>query len=262
MLRFDSQDSISYNETEEATLDLELRGRLAVVTGAAQGIGFAIAEAFVAEGARVLLVDVSAATASAAASLKADHLVVDLAERGAAAEVAARAAAAGGADILVNNAGITRPAPIDQITDDDWRDVMAVNIDAALRLTRDLWVQLKARRGAVVNIASFAAKRATLFGNNASYVVSKHAIAGLTRAAALDGARDGVRVNAVAPGVVATEMVKLHDEATRHKIQTMIPLGSYAMPAEIADVVLFLASRRASHVTGEVMNVNGGLVMD
>lgn len=244
-------------------MDLELRGRLAVVTGAARGIGLAAAQAFAAEGARVLMVDRDAPALDAAAgALGAEALVADLADPAAATAVAARAGEAGGADVLVNNAGVSRPANIAAITDADWADVMAVNIDAAMRLTRELWSQLRERRGAVVNIASFASKRATLFGNNASYVVSKHAIAGLTRAAAMDGAKEGVRVNAVAPGVVATDMVKLHDAPTREKIAGMIPLGVYADPSEIADVIVFLASRRASHVTGEVMNVNGGLVMD
>ena len=114
----------------------------------------------------------------------------------------------------------------------------------------------------MINITSFAAKRATLFGNNASYVASKHALAGLTRAAALDGAKDGVRVNGIAPGVVDTDLVKLHDEATRQKIMAMIPQGRFADPAEIADLALFLASDRSRHICGEIVNINGGLYMD
>jgi NAD(P)-dependent dehydrogenase (short-subunit alcohol dehydrogenase family) len=243
-------------------VDLGLGGRLAVVTGAAQGIGLAIATAFRGEGARVLLVDRSDAVTAAAADIGGEALVVDLSTLESAAIIADAAQRLGGAQVLVNNAGVTKPGNIAEIADDDWDFVLSVNLDAVFRLTRGLWMQLQSSGGAIVNMASFAGKRATLFGNNASYTVSKHGVAGLTRAAAMDGAKVGIRVNAVAPGVVSTEMVKAHDAATRQQIAGMIPLGRYAEPAEIADAVLFLASRRASHVTGEVMNVNGGLVMD
>lgn len=243
-------------------MDLGLTGRLAVVTGAARGIGLATAKAFLAEGAKVLLVDRDAAVVSVAETIGAHGLVADLSTPAAADEIARKAQDLGGTAVLVNNAGITRPASLDQITDDDWRDVMSINLDAAFRLSRALWSQLQKSRGAIVNLASFAAKRATLFGNNASYTVSKHGIAGLTRAAAMDGARLGIRVNAVAPGVVSTEMVKAHSPETRQTIAGMIPMGQYADPDEIADAIVFLASRRASHITGEILNVNGGLVMD
>ena len=243
-------------------MNLFLEDKVVVVTGAARGIGQAVAQGFITEGAVPLLVDRDPAVNGVAERLGAQTLVCDLADRAAPAAIAAAAESLGGCDVLINNAGISIPAAIDAIADDDWAQVMAVNLDAAFRLIRELWPQLGAKHGSVVNIASFAAKRATLFGNNASYTVSKHGIAGLTRAAAMDGAPLGVRVNAVAPGVVNTELVKLHDAATRERIQAMIPLGHYAEPTEIADVVTFLASRRASHVSGEVMNVNGGLVMD
>ena len=243
-------------------MNLDLAGRLAVVTGAARGVGRATASAFAAEGAALLLVDCDDEVLRVADAMGAEALVVDLGALGSAAKVAAAAAQLGGASILVNNAGITRPANIAEITDEDWQAVLGVNLDAAFRLIRALWPQLRETRGAVVNLASFAAKRATLFGDNTSYTVSKHGIAGLTRAAAMDGAKDGIRVNAVAPGVVNTEMVKAHSPEVRDRISGMIPLGRYAEPDEIADLILFLASGRASHITGEVVNINGGLVMD
>ena len=243
-------------------MELFLKGRIAVITGAARGIGRAVAKGFAQEGATVLLVDRDERVDTFAAELGGQAVICDVSERGAVDMIAERAEHLGGCDVLINNAGISMPSGFGEISDEDWQAVMGINVDAAFRLTRGLWLQLVENSGAVVNIASFASKRATLFGGNASYVVSKHGLAGLTRAAAMDGAPLGVRVNAVAPGVVDTDLVKLHDAETRERIQGMIPLGRYAQPAEIADVVVFLASKRASHVSGEVMNVNGGLVMD
>jgi len=126
-----------------------------------------------------------------------------------------------------------------------------------------LWSQLSASNGSIVNLASFASKRSTLFGNNTSYVAAKHAINGLTRATAFEGASQGIRVNAVAPGVVDTELIRsVHDADTRNKILGFIPQNRFAEPSEIADVIVFLASSRASHICGEVININGGMCMD
>lgn len=241
---------------------MHLTNKLAVVTGSAQGIGLAISKSLSEEGAKLLMVDRNPEIEETALAHNADSLVCDLGNPESATEIADFAQSKGGCEILVNNAGISLPGAMDSIRDKDWSTVMSINLDAAFRLSRTLWQQLASHNGCIVNIASFASKRATLFGNNASYTVSKHGIAGLTRAAAMDGASSGIRVNAVAPGVVNTDLVKLHDEATRNKIQQMIPLGKYADPEEIAKVVTFLASSCASHMTGEVVNVNGGLVMD
>ena len=243
-------------------MELGLSNRLAVITGAAQGIGKAIAEAFSAEGACLLLVDRNEDLAVIARELRADAVVGDLQDPDLAKVIANRTAAAGGAAVLINNAGISLPAPLKDISDRDWNEVMDVNVGAAFRLIRSLWSQLSDQSGAVVNIASFAAKRSTLFGNNSSYVASKHAIAGLTRAAAFEGAPRGVRVNAIAPGVVATDMVMLHDEETRDRIKSYIPQGRFAATSEIADLALFLASDRSRHICGEVIGINGGLLMD
>ena len=246
----------------EFNLDLNLTNKLAVVTGAARGIGHAISQSFLAEGASVLMVDRDEQVTNIAKSFGTESLVCDLGSTESADIVATRSSELGGCAVLVNNAGISIMGDAASTSDQDWDDVMAVNLDAAFRLSRELWGQLADKSGAIVNIASFAAKRATLFGNNVSYTVSKHGIAGLTRATAMDGAVFGIRVNGVAPGVVDTDLVKLHDEKTRERIQTMIPLKCYAQPNEIADVVVFLSSSRASHITGEIVNINGGLVMD
>lgn len=244
-------------------MNLELEGKLAVVTGGARGIGAAIARGFVEEGAGVLLVDVSEDVVNTASDLGADELVCDLTQPGADETVAAAAANLGGASILVNNAGISRPAPLPETTDEEWSAVMDINLGVAFRLSRSLWSQLSTNDGAIVNLASFASKRSTLFGNNSSYVAAKHGIAGLTRAAAYEGATQGIRVNAIAPGVVDTDLIRsVHDAETRTKILGFIPQNRFADPSEIADLALFLASNRARHICGEVVNINGGLCMD
>lgn len=244
-------------------MDLALGGKLAVVTGAARGIGASIAAGFVEEGAGVLLVDLNDIVREVAAKIGGESLVIDLAESGAAQQVAAASEKLGGADVLINNAGISRPAPLPETTDEDWSAVINVNLSVAFRLTRALWTQLSFRGGSVVNLASFASKRSTLFGNNSSYVAAKHGIAGLTRAAAFEGAIQGIRVNAIAPGVVDTDLIRsVHDAEARAKIMGFIPQNRFAEPSEIADLALFLASKRAAHICGEVININGGLCMD
>jgi len=244
-------------------MNLGLEGKLVVVTGAARGIGAAVAKGFKQEGASVLLVDSSKDVADVAESLGCESLVCDLSLAGATDSVAAASEKLGGAAILVNNAGISRPAPLQETTNEEWAAVMDVNLGVAFRLTRALWFQLSSHDGSIVNLASFASKRSTLFGNNSSYVVSKHGIAGLTRAAAFEGATQGVRVNAIAPGVVDTDLIRsVHDADARTKIMDLIPQARFADPSEIADLALFLASERAGHICGEVVNINGGLCMD
>lgn len=244
-------------------MELGLEEKLTVVTGAARGIGAAIARGFAMEGAKVLAVDMSEDVADVAREVGGESLVIDLALPGAAEKTAAVSGELGGAAVLINNAGISRPAPLCDTTDEQWEAVIDVNLGVAFRMTRALWSQLCSHGGAVVNLASFASKRSTLFGNNSSYVAAKHGIAGLTRAAAFEGASQGLRVNAIAPGVVDTDMIKsVHDADTRAKIMSFIPQSRFADPSEIADLALFLASRRSAHICGEVVNINGGLCMD
>ncbi len=245
-------------------LDLDLRDRVALVTGAARGIGRAIAARLVAEGARTVLVDLDPGVKHAAASLSGTIAVVaDLTAPGEPDRIVAHGVeACGGLDVLVNNAGVSEPAAIEQLEPESWRRVMAVNLDAAYALSRAAYPHLAERRGSIVNIASFAGKRGTLFGDNASYTTSKAGIIGLTRALAIEGASRGVRVNAVAPGPVATELMSALSDEQRDRVTSFIPLGRLAQPDEIADLVAYLAAPRAAYITGEVVNINGGLVMD
>jgi len=244
-------------------MDLHLNGKLAVVTGAAQGIGEAISEGFADEGCNLLLIDKSDLVNKVAERYGGTALVCDLSENGSPVKISKLSQELGGADVLVNNAGVSLPAPLNKMDDKNWDTVLDVNLRVAFRLSRAFWDQLSKNNGAIINLASFASKRSTLFGNNAAYVASKHGIAGLTKAAAYEGATNGVRVNAIAPGVVETEMIKtVHDEPTRKRIKAFIPQDRFAEPNEIADLVLFLASSRSQHICGEVVNINGGLCMD
>jgi len=244
-------------------MDLRITGKRTIITGAAQGIGAAMAESFADEGASLLLVDMNESVAELAERLGARSLVCDLSSADSATAIADAGAELGGADILVNNAGISRPSPLPEISDEEWSAVLDVNLSAVFRVTRALWSQLSDDGGTIVNLASFASKRSTLFGNNSSYVAAKHGIAGLTRAAAFEGATQNIRVNAIAPGVVETDLIRsVHDADTRAKIMGFIPQARFADPSEIADLALFLASDRSRHICGEVVNINGGLCMD
>ena len=246
-------------------MKLELNDKTVLVTGAARGIGLVTAAHFQAEGAHVMLADrdedglrLALERLPGCRSIAADLT----GDRAAETVVGATLEAFGRIDVLVNNAGISEPAPIAATTPDSWRKVMAVNLDAVYLLSRAAMPALAETRGSIVSLASFAGKRGTLFGDNTSYSTSKAEIIGFTRSLAIEAARVGVRVNAVAPGPVATDLVKALTPDQLARVTGFVPLGRMAEPAEIADLILFLASPRASYITGEVVNVNGGLYMD
>jgi 3-oxoacyl-[acyl-carrier protein] reductase len=230
----------------------------AVVTGAAGGLGRAISRRLGADGHRVVAVDLSPNLAGAVVELQecgveAVPVEVDLTTAEGRAAVAEAVAEAGPLGVLVNNAGITRDARIVNLADEAFAAVLSVNLGSAYLLTREL-LPLMGRGGAVVNIAS----RAYLgnFGQY-NYSMSKGALVGLTRALALELA-PAVRVNAVAPGLIATEMSMAIPQEVRERMTAAIPLGRMGEPEEVAELVAFLASGRSSYLTGQVVVIGGG----
>jgi len=245
-----------------------LDGKSVLVTGAARGIGAAVAETIVAEGGAVALLDVDAAGADTAARLAdrgsahffaCDVRSLEQVERA----VADATRTLGGLDGLVNNAGINAYFDAVAMGEDDWERVFAVDLKAAWLLAKAALPVLIERRGSIVNMSSIQA-RLTIEGFF-PYAAAKAGLEGLTRSLALDYAPAGVRVNAVAPGYTDTYLVREwldrqpDAEAARAGVLAAIPLGRMASPREVAEVVVFLLSDRASAVTGATFAVDSGL---
>jgi 3-oxoacyl-[acyl-carrier protein] reductase len=246
---------------------MELSGKVAVVTGAARGIGREITDRLAAAGAALALLDVVDDTVTRAAGEVAARGTVargyacDVSSYPAVESVAARVAADfGRVDILVNNAGITRDRLLVRMTPEDWGQVIAVNLTGAFNVTKALGpVMLKQRSGCVVNIASVVGQ----VGNagQVNYAASKAGLIGMTKSLAKEFAPRGVRVNAVAPGFIRTAMTDALPEETRAQMIQAVPLGRMGETKDVADVVMFLVSDLASYLTGQVVNCDGGLVM-
>lgn len=244
-----------------------LAGRRAVVTGAASGIGRAIAGRFTQEGARTVVLDVDgAALAEIATSLGdgiAAHVAVDVTDGPAVGEaVRAAADALGGIDVVVNNAGIPMVGAVRDLTDADWDRALDVDLKSVFLVSRAAWPHLEAGGGAIVNTASIAGMVGT--PGQAAYATAKAGVVMLTKCMALDGAAAGIRVNAVSPGFVATPMLERwlagqDDPAgARAGVEAMHPLGRLGEPRDIADAFVYLASDEARWVTGTTLTVDGG----
>jgi 3-oxoacyl-[acyl-carrier protein] reductase len=244
----------------------ELDGRVALVTGGSRGIGAAISRELGAAGAHVAVNyarDAESAAAACAAVRDAGGEAtavqgdVSTAE-GAAALVEAVESEVGPIDILVNNAGITRDDLIMRLSEEDWRDVIDTNLGGAFFTCRALSrPMLKRRSGAIVNITSIVGVHGNAGQSN--YAASKAGLIGLTKALAKELGGRGIRVNAIAPGYIATELTDALPDQAREAILTNTPLGRLGEPDDVARAVRFLCSDAAAFVTGEVLAVDGGL---
>jgi 3-oxoacyl-[acyl-carrier protein] reductase len=225
-----------------------LKNKIAVVTGAAGTMGRAVVEALSAEGMKVVGLDV-----------KGDCVHCDISDPAAVQKAVAGLAV----DVLVNNAGILSNNKAEATTPDEWRNVLASNLDGAFYLAREVIPGMKARRwGRIINTCSLAAKTGGLTAGTA-YSVSKGALVTLTFSLARELAPHGVTVNGIAPGYVKTPMVTEQlTEAQRQALIAQIPVGRFCEPEEFAHVVRFLASPLSGFITGEIIDLNGGLVMD
>jgi 3-oxoacyl-[acyl-carrier protein] reductase len=245
----------------------QLASQIAVVTGAGRGIGRAIALKFAAEGADIACVSRTAENAEKVAAevralgRRAWALAVDVADAAAVAGAAEKILAeAGRVDILVNNAGITRDGLLMRMSEADWDAVLDTNLKGAFLFTKAFTrAFLKQRSGRILNIASVIG----LIGNagQANYAASKAALIGFTKSMARELGSRGITVNALAPGFVETDMTAALNDQVRADLLKTIPLASLGQPEDIAHAALFLASPAARYITGQVLTVDGGMVM-
>jgi NAD(P)-dependent dehydrogenase (short-subunit alcohol dehydrogenase family) len=237
-----------------------LEGRAAIVTGAGQGIGRAIAERLLDEGVRVLAVDIKDdGLSSFIASDRLTTMVADVTAADAPATIIQKCVAQfGSVSILVNNVGVGNAPPLHETTDEIFDRYMDINLRATFRLSRDVLPELRKSQGTVINIASSIALSG--YRRWAAYATAKAGVVALTRNMAAEYGPEGIRVNAVAPGIVATPLTAGRLETARFQatiIGTM-PLGQIGRPDDIASAVAFLASDEARMITGQVLAVDGG----
>jgi glucose 1-dehydrogenase len=245
---------------------MRLEGKSAIVTGAARGIGLAVAKRYVAEGAAVSLIDVNEEDGAAEAATlntgggRARFAACDVGDKAAVdAMTADHVEAFGGLDILVNNAAIIHGAEFLDLAEEDFDRVLRVNLKGALLCSQAAGrVMAEQGSGVMVNMSSVNAVVA--IPDHAPYVVAKGGLAQLTKVAALALASKGIRVNAIGPGTILTELAKtvMNDEAARRKILARTPMGRLGDVDEVAAIAVFLASDDASYVTGETIYCDGG----
>ena len=250
-------------------IDYQLAGKTALITGAGQGLGRTIAEMLAAEGCRVGLVDIDRASVEQAAGAIAGQgaeawaLGADVSSAEAVEALVAEAMQRwGGVDVLINNAGTCPRTALDDIDEQEWDRVMAVNLKSVFLLGQAVLGPMKERGwGRIINMASGAGKVGGV-QVGAHYSASKAGVICLTKTLALHAASAGVTVNAVCPGVMGTQMTYEIGAAQIARYREMIPLGRLGRAEEVAHSVLFLASEQAGYITGEIVDVNGGFIMD
>ncbi|ABB23021.1 3-oxoacyl-[acyl-carrier-protein] reductase [Pelodictyon luteolum] len=242
-------------------------GKIAVITGAARGIGQAIAWNLAAGGADIVLCDIKeewlqdTAEGVRKAGRKVWCFELDVTNTDAVQKAFNDIAAATGTiDILVNNAGITRDGLLMRMSEEDWDAVLTVNLKGTFSCTKAVSrIMMKQRSGSIVNIASIIG----LMGNagQANYAASKGGVISFTKSVAKELASRNIRVNAVAPGFISSKMTDALSDDVRQKMLEAIPLSRFGNPEDVADVVSFLAGDRSAYITGEVINISGGMVM-
>lgn len=244
-----------------------LEGKKAVVTGAAQGIGQAVAECLAEAGADVAVVDLDAEQCRDTVQLVTRHRRQGLAVSANVGQWDAVTGMVdrvlkewGRVDVLVNNAGITRDGLIMRMKEDDWNAVLQVNLTGTFYCMKALLSPMARQRyGRIINMASIVG--ATGNAGQANYAASKAAVIGLTKSVAREYASRKITVNAVAPGFVDTAMTRALSQDARDALARQIPLGRFGQPADVAGAVRFLASDAAGYITGQVLHVNGGMYM-
>ncbi|MBM7365706.1 3-oxoacyl-ACP reductase FabG [Gordonia hydrophobica] len=243
-----------------------LTGKTAVITGGAQGIGYAIAERFIAEGARVVLGDMNAEqVATAAQSLGGEAVARGVACNVTSADevqalIDAAVAAFGAVDVMVNNAGITRDATMRKMSEEHFDQVIDVHLKGTWLGTRAAAAHMRERgSGAIVNLSSISGKVG--FVGQTNYSAAKAGIVGLSKAAAKEVAHLGVRINCIQPGLIRTAMTEAMPQRIWDEKMSEIPMGRAGEPSEIASVATFLASDLSSYMTGTVLEVTGGRLM-
>jgi 3-oxoacyl-[acyl-carrier protein] reductase len=252
-----------------STMSFLYTDRVAVVTGAGRGIGLAIAHAMAKAGARIAVVSRTEANAQRAAeeinaaspTAQAKAYAVDVASAADTAEVGKQIIADfGKVEILVNNAGLTRDGLLLRMSEDDWDAVIDTNLKGAFNMIKAIQRNLlKQDAGRIINVASVIG----LMGNagQTNYAASKAGLIGLTKSLAKEFASRAITVNAIAPGFISTDMTDVLTDEQKQSIKTRIPLGALGMVDDIAAAALYLGSREARYVTGQVLTVDGGMVM-
>jgi len=247
-----------------------LKGKTAIITGSGRGIGKAIALAMAQQGANIVINDVNMESAQEvvaeieamgrqAIAVKADVTAEEQVE----AMVQACIDRFGKLDILVNNAGIIQTVPVTEINGKDWDRVMEVNLKGVFLCCKAALTPMKAQRsGKIVNIASVAGKRGGGLLGNSCYSASKGGVIAFTKSVARESGPFGINVNAVTPAFTDTEMTRSIDPEKKEFIIKMLPLGRVGQPSDIAGAVCFLASSMSDYMTGEIMDVDGGLMCD
>lgn len=245
---------------------MKFEGRTAIVTGSSRGLGKAIAEKLGIMGANVVLTGTSETVFNTAAELeakgiKAVAIVGDVRNAEDVKNMISKAVETfGGIDILINNAGITKDKPMAMMSEDDWDTVLDINLKGCFLCTKAAAkVMIKKKYGRIINVSSVAGA----YGNpgQANYSASKGGMIGLTKTTAKELATRGITCNAVTPGLIESDMTEILPEDLKRKYLEKIALGRFGTPEDVANVVAFLASDEAGYVTGQVIDIDGGLVM-